>query len=223
MGPRPDLSQLSDQEVVALALERREGAWAELVHRHKERVRWIIGRQVGTTEHIEQLAQDTFFKAAMFLENYHPESSFVSWITTIAYRTAIDYARSRPPDSVSLPNRVSLDLVDIEVPHFLDSPTPDPGTPELRAAVDDALDQLKPVPRQCVELHVLEQRSYDEIAQELRMPIGTVKESRQPRLQEAEIPAQPRTRLIRPGKDRPPRAQRRRWRACSVTPFATTD
>lgn len=175
MGPRPDLSQLSDQEVVALALERKEGGWRELVDRHKERVRWIIGRQVGTAEHVEQLAQDTFFKAAMFLQNYHPENSFVTWITTIAYRTAIDYARSRPPDSVSLPNRVSLDLVDIAVPHFLDWPTPDPGTPELRAAVHDALDQLRHNPRQCVEMHVLQQRSYDEIAKELRMPIGTVK------------------------------------------------
>ena len=175
MGPRPDLSHLSDQEVVALALERQEGGWRELVDRHKERVRWIIGRHVGTAEHVEQLAQDTFFKAAMFLQNYHPENSFVTWLTTIAYRTAIDYARSRPPDSVSLPNRVSLDLVDIGVPHPFDWPTPDPGTPELRAAVDDALDQLRPNPRQCVKLHVLEQRSYDEIAQELHLPVGTVK------------------------------------------------
>jgi RNA polymerase sigma-70 factor (ECF subfamily) len=175
MGPRPDLSHLSDQEVVALALKRQEGGWGELVHRHKERVRWIIGRQVGTEEHVEQLAQDTFFKAAMFLENYRPENSFVAWITAIAYHTAVDYARSRPPDSPSLPNRISIDLVDIGVPHFLDWPTPDPGTPELRAAVDDALDQLRPTPRQCVEMHVLEQRSYDEIAKELHMPIGTVK------------------------------------------------
>jgi RNA polymerase sigma-70 factor (ECF subfamily) len=175
MGHRPDLSHLSDQEVVALALKQREGAWVELVHRHKERVRWIIGRQVGTAEHVEQLAQDTFFKAAMFLQNYHPENSFVTWITTIAYHTAIDYVRSRPPDSTSLDNRVPIDLADIGAPNFLDWPTPDPGTPELRAAVDDALDQLRPNPRQCVKLHVLEQRSYDEIAKELRMPIGTVK------------------------------------------------
>jgi RNA polymerase sigma-70 factor (ECF subfamily) len=175
MGPRPDLSQLSDQEVVALALEREEGGWVELVNRHKERVSWIIGRQVATPEHVEQLAQDTFFKAAMFLQSYHPENSFVTWITTIAYRTAIDYVRRRPPDSVSLPHRVSLDLVDIEAPNFLDWPTPDPGTPELRAAVDNALDRLRATHRKCFEMHVLEQRSYDEIAKELRMPVGTVK------------------------------------------------
>jgi RNA polymerase sigma-70 factor (ECF subfamily) len=175
MGPRPDLSHLSDQEVVALALERQEGAWLELVHRHQERVRWTIGRHVATPEHVEQLAQDTFFKAAMFLGNYHPENSFVMWITTIARRTAIDYARSRPPDSTSLDNRVPIDLVEIEAPDSLHWRTPDPGTPELRAAVDDALDQLRPNPRQCVKLHVLEQRSYDEIAKELRMPVGTVK------------------------------------------------
>ncbi len=175
MGPRPDLSHLSDQEVVALALERQEGAWLELVERHKERVRWIIGLQVGTEEHVEQLAQDTFFKAAMFLENYRPENSFVSWITTIAYHTAIDYVRSRPPDSVSLPHRVSIDLVDIEAPRPFHWRTPDPGTPALRAAVEDALSRLKPMPRKCVEMHVLQQRSYDEIARELRMPAGTVK------------------------------------------------
>ena len=43
------------------------------------------------------------------------------------------------------------------------------------AALDDALSQLKPVPRKCVEMHILEQRTYDEIAQELRLPVGTVK------------------------------------------------
>jgi RNA polymerase sigma-70 factor (ECF subfamily) len=174
MGPRSDLSQFSDQEVVALALKRQEGAWAELVHRHKERVRWIIGRHVGTEEHVEQLIQDTFFKAAMFLEDYRPENRFAGWMTAIAYHTAVDYARSRPPDSLSLRHRVPADLVDIGVPHPADWST-DPGTPELRAAVNDALSQLKATPRKCVELHVLGQRTYDEIAQELRMPIGTVK------------------------------------------------
>jgi RNA polymerase sigma-70 factor (ECF subfamily) len=175
MGPRPDLSQLSDQEVVALALKRQTGAWAELVLRHKQRVRWVIGRQVGTEEHVEQLTQDTFFKAAMFLGNYHPENSFAAWMSAIAYHTAVDYARSRPPDSPSLRRRVPFDVVDIGVPHPFDVPTPDPGTPELRAAVADALSQLNPVARTCVEMHVLGQRTYDEIAKELRMPIGTVK------------------------------------------------
>jgi RNA polymerase sigma-70 factor (ECF subfamily) len=175
MSPRPDLSHLSDQHVVALALEQREGAWVELVHRHKERVRWIIGRQVGTAEHVEELAQDTFFKAAMFLGNYHPENSFWAWISAIAYHTAVDYARSRPPDSVSLRSRVPVDLVDIGVTDSFDWSTPDPGTPELRAAVYEAMSHLKPVPRECVELHVFQQRKYDEIAKALRLPVGTVK------------------------------------------------
>jgi len=175
MGPRSDLSHLSDQEVVALALERRKGAWAELVFRHIEQVRRVIGRHVGTEEHVEQLIQDTFFKAAMFLGNYHPENSFAGWMRAIAYHTAVDYTRDRPPDSVSLPHRVSFDVVDVGVPHPFDWPTPDPGTPELRAALDDALSQLKPVPRKCVEMHILGQRTYDEIAKELRLPVGTVK------------------------------------------------
>jgi RNA polymerase sigma-70 factor (ECF subfamily) len=175
MSPRPDLSHLSDQHVVALALEQREGAWVELVHRHKERVRWIIGRQVGTAEHVEELAQDTFFKAAMFLGNYHPENSFWAWISAIAYHTAVDYARSRPPDSVSLRSRVPVDLVDIGVTDSFDWSTPDPGTPELRAAVYEAMSHLKPVPRKCVEMHVFEQRKHHEIAKALRLPVGTVK------------------------------------------------
>ena len=175
MDPRSDLSHLSDQEVVALALERRKGSWAQLVLRHEERVRWIIGRQVGTAEHVEQLTQDTFFKAAMYLENYRPENSFAGWMSAIAYNTAVDYARGRPPDSPSLPHRVSVDSVDIGAPHPFDWPTPDPGTPELRAAVYDALSRLKPVPRKCVEMHVLGLRTYGEIAKEMRLPVGTVK------------------------------------------------
>jgi len=175
MGPRPDLSQLSDQEVVALALERQKGAWAELVLRHKELVRRVIGRLVRTEENVEQLTQDAFFKAAMFLPNYHPENSFAGWIRKIAYHTAVDYTRDRPLESPSLPERVSFDVDEIGVPYPFDSPTPDPGTPELLAAVEDALSRLKPVPRRCVELHVLGQRTYGEIAEEMHLPVGTVK------------------------------------------------
>jgi RNA polymerase sigma-70 factor (ECF subfamily) len=174
MGPRSELSHLSDQEVVALALERRKGAWAELVFCHIKQVRWIIGRHVATEEHVEQLIQDTFFKAVMFLGSYHPDKSFAAWISAIAYHTAIDYARRRPPDCQSSRLRRSVNLVDIGVPHTAEFPT-DPGTPRLRAAVEDALDQLRPTHRACVEMHVIQQRTYDEIAQELDLPVGTVK------------------------------------------------
>ena len=116
MDPHSDLSHLSDQEVVALALERRTGAWAELVFRYKAQVRRVIGRYVDTEEHVEQLIQDTFFKAAMFLENYHPENSFAGWIRAIAYHTAVDYTRDRPPDSPSLPTRVYFDVDESLIP-----------------------------------------------------------------------------------------------------------
>ena len=170
------LSEMSDQEIAALALAREQGAWTELVTRHKDRVQWIISRHVMTAEHIEQLTQDTFFKAAMFLKSYRPENSFAAWLRAIAYHTAVDHVRTRPPDSLSLPYRVTLDAADaagIGVPIGTEFSTP--GTPELRAEVELALQSLSHVQRQCVEYHVIERRTYGDIATTLRLPVGTVK------------------------------------------------
>lgn len=178
MTPPPPLSDLSDQEVVALALQRRQGAYAELVRRYGEPVHRLISGYVDTDERAEELAQDTFFKVAMFLGNYRPENSLAAWILTIARHTAIDYVRSRPPDSATAPWSVTPSAIDrraARVANPLDMPTPDPGTPRLRAAVEDALSQLKPVPRECFVLHVMEQRTYEDIARTLNLPVGTVK------------------------------------------------
>lgn len=179
MSAPPALSDLTDQQVVAHALKRHKGSWTELVRRYGQRVYLVIYSVVGTEERARDLTEDTFFKVAMFLKNYHSENSFAAWILTIAHRTAVDYVKKkRPRDSVT--GRFALPLSAIEsvgkwASDPFDEPTPDPGTDELRQELEIGLSKLTPVQRKCVELHVLERRSYQEIAESLRLPVGTVK------------------------------------------------
>lgn len=178
MSPPPDLSEASDQDVVTLALQRRTGAYAELVRRYGQRVYLLIYSVVGSEERAIDLTQDTFFKVAMFLQNYRPDKSLAAWILTIAHHTAVDYVRRRPVDSTTGPLSVPLSVIDASGKWATDpfaEPTPDPGTPELRATLEHALQQLSPAQRRCVELHVLEQRTYEDVATTLRLPVGTVK------------------------------------------------
>lgn len=173
-----DFSELSDEEVVALALERRKGAYAEIVRRYGQRVYMLIYSIVGTEARALDLSQDTFLKVALFLRKHRPEKSFAAWVMRIAYRTARKYVKRRPLDSGTGPFAVSLDAIEASgrwATDPFDLPTPDPGTSELRTELEGAMSQLTPVQRQVVQMHVLEQRTYEEIARDLRLPLGTVK------------------------------------------------
>lgn len=176
-----DLTALSDQAVVLLVRDGREAGARELVRRYERPVFSLVLRLVGDRALAEDLAQDTFVRAFTHLDSYKTELKFSSWLFRIAHNAAIDHLRRRHPETLSLdgdPNAASVEEAAagaIAVADPTASPLDQVLAAELGAQLEAAIAQLRPSYRSCVVLRYVEELSYEEIAQTLDLPIGTVK------------------------------------------------
>ena len=178
---RPELATATDQEVVALAKAGRDPAYRELVRRYERPVFSLIYRMVRDRELAEDLAQETFVKALNAIESYRPEFKFSSWIFKIANNAAIDHLRRRSLDTLSLdgsPNAETADAIEataLQISDRTESPLEELEARELGGAIEVAIGQLRPEYRACILLRHVEDRPYEEIAEMLSLPLGTVK------------------------------------------------
>ncbi len=145
MNPQSDLSALTDQEIVQLAIAGREAAYRELLRRYQRPVFSLIYRMVRDREVAEDLAQECFVKALNALHTYRPEFKFSSWIFKIANNAAIDHLRRRKPKTLSLggaPDAKDLDEAQgtgLDLPHPGESPLEELEARELGSAIERAI------------------------------------------------------------------------------------
>ena len=178
---RAEYTALSDQEVVALAREGREPAYRELIRRYKRPVFSLIFRMVRDRELAEDLTQETFVKALNAVESYRPEFKFSSWIFKIANNAAIDHLRRRELQTLSLegaPNAVTPEAIEataLQLRDRLENPLEELEARELGGQIESAIARLRPEYRSCILLRHVEGRAYEEIAEILDLPLGTVK------------------------------------------------
>ena len=181
MPTAKDLPSLSDQEVVALARAGEETGYRELLRRYERPVFSLIYRMVRDRAAAEDLAQETFIKVLNALDSYRPEYRFSSWIFKIANNAAIDQLRRREVDTLSLdgaPNARTADEIEATAVQATDrgpSPLADLESRELGSAIEQAIAKLRPEYRACILLRHVEGRAYEEIAETLDLPLGTVK------------------------------------------------
>lgn len=181
MPPALDLPNLPDADVARLAQQGREAAFRELVRRYERPVFSLVFRMVRDSATAEDLAQDTFIKVLNHIDKYRPEFKFSSWLFKIANNVAIDHLRRRQLDTISMdgsPNAATA--ADVEATSF---DIADKGesaldlmeAKELGSAIELAIGKLRPEYRACIMLRHVEDRSYEEIAATLDLPLGTVK------------------------------------------------
>jgi RNA polymerase sigma-70 factor (ECF subfamily) len=171
----------SDHEVVQRARAGHEDAYRELLRRYQRPVFSLIYRMVRDRELAEDLAQETFVKVLNALDSYRPEFKFSSWIFKIANNAAIDHLRRRHLDTLSLdgapqattPERVEATA--LQVSGHAESPLDELEARELGSAIEHAIGRLRPEYRACIILRHIEDRPYEEIADILDLPLGTVK------------------------------------------------
>lgn len=181
MVPVQDLSHASDQEVVAAACDGREDAYRELIRRYERPVFSLIYRMVRDRELAEDLAQETFVKVLNAIERYRPEYKFSSWVFKIANNAAIDHLRRKELDTLSLeggPDATTPDQIQstsLQLGDTTESPLQELEARELGSAIERAIQQLRPEYQSCILLRHVEGRPYEEIAEILDLPLGTVK------------------------------------------------
>jgi len=173
--------RLSDQEVVLQARAGREAAYRELIRRYERPIFALLFRMVRDRELAEDLAQETFIKALNAIESYRPEFKFSSWIFKIANNAAIDHLRRRELDTLSLdgsPHAATPEAMQataLQIGARQESPLDAVEAKELGGAIEAAIGRLRPEYRSCILLRHVEGRAYEEIAEILDLPLGTVK------------------------------------------------
>ena len=181
MGLPDEISTATDQEVVEWARQGHEHAYRELVRRYQRPVFSLIYRMVHDRERAEDLAQETFVKVLNALDSYRPQYKFSSWIFKIANNAAIDRLRRKELNTLSLdgaPDAVTTERQEgssLQIAHSGESPLQELEARELGSQIERAISQLRPEYRSCIMLRHVEGCAYEEIAEILDLPLGTVK------------------------------------------------
>ena len=166
-----------DAELVRKSLAGDQRACRDLVRRYQRPVFSVLMRVVRRAEDAEDLAQETFVRMFRALDRYDPERPFTAWLFTIATRLAIDHLRRRRVKTVSLtvtePGSTEERELDVE--------DPGPGPDEITSDAEEdriAKDLIGSLPEHYRIVLVLRHQqdlSYEEIAEALNLPLGTVK------------------------------------------------
>ncbi len=172
-GSRPlGLRDLPDRELVARCQHSDPDAFGELVSRHQDRIYTAISRFCGNAEDACDITQRAFINAFRKIQEFKGDAAFSTWIYRIAFNQAISFRRENRRTAVSLYSRD-----DELVTEPADDRSPDEGleSQETRRKVQQALDLLEEEDRKIILLKDLQGHSYDEIAEIMRIPKGTVR------------------------------------------------
>jgi len=166
----------TDASLVAQALAGSEDACRVLVERHSRPVLTLIARIVRDQGVAEELAQDAFVKAFAALRSFDPSYKFSNWMLRIAHNVAIDHLRKARPTLVSIDADDSgRDLADVVADGREPSAFERALRQDFREDLESALARLRPEFRRLVVMRYIEDLSYDDIADIVGLPLGTVK------------------------------------------------
>jgi RNA polymerase sigma-70 factor (ECF subfamily) len=167
----------SDQQLVERVQAGDKAAFDLLVRKYQHRVLKLVGRFVPDAAEAEDVAQEAFLKAYRALASFRGDSAFYTWL----YRIAINTAKNALVSNRRRPVDFDLDLQDPEQydrhARLKEGDTPEGVllTEEIRNVVERAMEQLPEDLRTAIVLRELEGLSYEEIAEAMDCPVGTVR------------------------------------------------
>ncbi len=175
---------LSDKARYDLALVRRavdnndQKAYAELMQRYRDSIYFMLLKMINNKDDADDLTIEAFGKAFKRLHQYTPNYAFSTWLFKIASNNCIDWIRKQKKKTFSIDNPIGTDDGD-EMTIELKGDGPDPMEVVMKdqknAIMREVVEKLKPRYRTLVELRYYKEYSYEEIADELDLPLGTVK------------------------------------------------
>lgn len=166
----------ADQQLVDRAKKGDTRAFDLLVLKYQHKVMSVVSRYLSRPDDVPDVAQEAFIKAYNALDKFRGDSAFYTWL----YRIAINTAKNH---MVSLGRRPSSD-VDVDDPESLEvntlmrdqaDPQANIAVEQLEAAIKEALQKLPEELRVAVTLREFEGLSYDDIAEVMGCPVGTVR------------------------------------------------
>jgi RNA polymerase sigma-70 factor (ECF subfamily) len=148
-------------------------AWEQIVRQHWRKVFNLAYKFVGRHDEAEDLTQDIFLKIFKALHTFDRRANFQTWLISISRNLCIDHYRSVRKERETMARDVDASML---TPVSRDrGPYRQLEDSDLQRQIRQALEELAPSLRQAVELRDLQELSYQEIADKLELPEGTVK------------------------------------------------
>ncbi len=168
---------LQDYELVQKALQGDEKAFARLLGRYKDTIYFMLLKMLNNRSDAEDLTIEAFGKAFKNLHQYSPTYAFSTWLFKIASNNCIDFLRKRKGITISIENEDEHSEMS-EVSRIKSKDlNPEEKLIRKQKAIllQKVVRRLKPHYQELVELRYFREMSYEEIAEELKLPLGTVK------------------------------------------------
>jgi RNA polymerase sigma-70 factor (ECF subfamily) len=168
---------LQDYELVQKALQGDEKAFARLLSRYKDTIYFMLLKMLNNRSDAEDLTLEAFGKAFKNLHQYSPTYAFSTWLFKIASNNCIDFLRKKKGVLISIEN--DNEQLELSETAKLKSKDLNPEERLIRKQkailLHKVVRRLKPHYQTLVELRYFNELSYEEIAKELHLPLGTVK------------------------------------------------
>lgn len=172
-----DERKIEDRKLIHRARNGDQKAFEELLNKYRNLVYHVMIKMVRNPQEAEDLSQEAFIKAFNALGSFNEEFAFSTWLMKIATNNCIDFLRKKKLRTYSIdePIQYKDEKVKFEVADH--DPTPDKQllNRERSKMIDEAIESLPPRYRHVILLRHKEEKSYEEISDILKLPLGTVK------------------------------------------------
>jgi RNA polymerase sigma factor (sigma-70 family) len=167
----------NDYNLVLKARDGSQKAYADLMHRYKDSIYFMVLKMVNNKEDAMDLTVETFAKAFEKLDKYQPDFAFSTWLFRVATNNCIDFIRKKKLVTFSIHGMMDDEGEEKQLQIKADVLNPEEAsikrqqTEELKMLIDG----LPARYRNLITLRYFDELSYEEIAQQLDLPLGTVK------------------------------------------------
>lgn len=162
-----DISTLSDQELVQLVRDSDQELYAHIVNRYQNKLMRYSTYLIGDSDKAQDAVQTTFIKAFQNLQSFNTDKKFSSWIYRICHNESINIAKKYQKETQLESTHWQNIQDDIDIEAEL-------NRKQIKAMLHQNLNQLPPKYKSVLTLYYLEDKSYTEISDILRIPTGTV-------------------------------------------------
>jgi len=163
-----EIQQLRDEELVTIIRDKNQELYTEIVKRYEEKLKRYALVFVHDNDQAEDVLQITFIKAFENLKSFNIKKKFSSWIYRILHNEAINYIKKHKRE-VSLDDSTEAYKIASDVDH-----NDEIEKEEVKTFLNEHMDKLSIKYREPLALFYLDEYSYEEISEILRMPVGTV-------------------------------------------------
>jgi len=170
-------SRKEDSRLIKAALKGDQPSFRSLMKKYHDQVYNLLYRMVHEKDEVEDLTQEAFIKAFQSLQNFNEEFAFSTWLYKIATNNCIDYIRKKKLATFSIDKPIeSKDgEYSFEIPDSTYEPDKTLIARQRSKVLEDAVNSLPEKYRTVILMRHSEDKDYQEIADELHLPLGTVK------------------------------------------------